>query len=156
MLEESLAITVELRRVLEAEVERSRAEREALKSLDSDRIFAGAAARASFNAQVSDLESQLAAALARAAGRIGATDVTLAKLAERVPGETAALSRVLADVRALAGALAELDRLNLMLAGRALACVQSYLTALQPPVSAYDRRGLRAAPGRRGNVWSKV
>ena len=152
MLEESLAITVELRRVLEAEVERSRAEREALKSLDSDRIFAGAAARASFNAQVSDLESQLAAALARAAGRIGATDVTLAKLAERVPGETAAFSRVLADVRALA----ELDRLNLMLAGRALACVQSYLTALQPPVSAYDRRGLRAAPGRRGNVWSKV
>ena len=44
MLEEAHAITVELRRVLESEVERSRAERQSLKSLDSDQIFAGATA----------------------------------------------------------------------------------------------------------------
>lgn len=156
MLEEALAITVELRRVLEAEVERSRTERETLRSLDSDRIFAGAAARAAFNAEVGELEARLSATLAGVAGRIGASEATLARLAERAPRETAALSRVLADVRALAGALAELDRLNLMLAGRAMACVQSYLTALQPPATAYDRHGARAALGRRGNVWTKV
>ncbi len=156
MLEESLAITVELRRVLEAEVARARAEREALKSLDSDRIFAGAAARAAFNAGVADLEGRLAAALGGAAGRLGATEVTLARLAERAPAETAALTRVLGDVRALAGALAELDRLNLLLAGRALACVQSYLTALQPTPTAYDRRGARSPASRRGTTWSKV
>jgi hypothetical protein len=156
MLEEALAITVELRRVLEAEVERSRAEREALKSLDSDRIFAGAAARAAFNAEVAQLEAQLAGALGRAAGRIGAAEVTLAKLAERSPGETAALSRALADVRALAAALAELDRLNLLVAGRAMACVQAYLNALQPVPTAYDRRGARTAASRGGTTWSKV
>jgi hypothetical protein len=156
MLEEPLAITVELRRVLEAEVARARSERETLKSLDSDRIFAGAAARAAFNAEVADLEAGLAAALGRAAGRLGVNEATLARLAEGAPAETAVLSRVLADVRALAGALAELDRLNLLLAGRALACVQSYLTALQPTPTAYDRRGGRPPASRRGTTWSKV
>ncbi|HYD40182.1 MAG TPA: flagellar export chaperone FlgN [Anaeromyxobacter sp.] len=156
MLEEALAITIELRRVLESEVERARSERQALKSLDSDRIFAGAAARSSFNASVADLESRLAGALARAAGRIGATEVTLERLAACAPGETASLSRVLADVRALAGALAELDRLNLLLAGRAMACVQAYLTALQPAPTAYDRRGARPGASRTSTTWGKV
>jgi hypothetical protein len=156
MLEEPLAITIQLRRVLEAEVTRSRRERETLKSLDSDRIFAGAAARAAFNAEVAELETRLSAALGQAARSLGATQPTLAELAMGAPGETAALSRVLADVKALAGALAELDRLNLLLAGRALACVQSYLTALQPTPTAYDRRGARSPGLRRGTTWSKV
>ncbi|MGC3998711.1 MAG: hypothetical protein QM767_15150 [Anaeromyxobacter sp.] len=157
MLEEALATTIALRSVLESEVERARAEREVLRTLDSDRLFAGAAARAGFNARVAELEGRLAADLGRAAGTLGLTEVTLARLAERAPAQTAALSRALADVRALAAALAELDRLNLLLAGRALACVQSYLTALQPPPTAYDRRGARAstAPSR-GTHWSKV
>lgn len=159
MLEEALAITVELRRVLESEVDRARSERQALKSLDSDRIFAGAAARSSFNASVAELESRLAGALARAAGAAGPEskdEVTLERLAERAPGETASLSRVLADVRALAGALAELDRLNLLLAGRAMACVQAYLTALQPAPTAYDRRGARPGASRASTTWGKV
>lgn len=166
MLEEALAITVELRRVLESEVDRARTERQALKSLDSDRIYAGAAARSSFNAAVAELESRLAGALARAAGvdpaasRSGQAEpkdqVTLERLAARAPGETASLSRVLADVRALAGALAELDRLNLLLAGRAMACVQAYLTALQPAPTAYDRRGARPGASRASTTWGKV
>jgi len=156
MLEETLTTAVALRCALEAEVERARREREALRTLDSDRIFAGAAARAAFNGHVADLQERLAKALARAAGALGAPEVTLARLAERAPAETAALSRTLADVRALAGALAELDRLNLMLAGRALACVQGYLTALQPPAAAYDRRGARTGTALRAGAWSKV
>lgn len=156
MLEESLTTAVALRRALEAEVARARTEREALRSLDSDRLFAGAAARAAFNAQVADLEQRLAAALARGAGAMGVTEVTLARLSEAAPDETRALSRVLSDVRALAGALAELDRLNVMLAGKALACVQGYLTALQPPPTAYDRRGARTSAGARGGSWTKV
>ncbi len=156
MLEQSLAITVELRRALQAEVERARAEREALKSLDSDRIFAGAAARAAFNAEVAELESRLAVSLARAAGQVGAAEVTLARLAESAPAETAALSRVLADVRALAAALAELDRLNLLIAGRARACVQAYLPALQPAPTASDRRGVRPGASRTGTTWTKA
>jgi hypothetical protein len=54
------------------------------------------------------------------------------------------LAHILAEVRALAGALQEIDRLNLALAGRALACVRGYVEALQPKPRAYDRRGTRA------------
>ncbi len=82
--------------------------------------------------------------------------MTLAALAAQSPSEAAALSRALADVRALASALAELDRLNLLVAGRAMACVQAYLNALQPVPSAYDRRGARTAASRSGTTWSKV
>jgi len=145
MLEECLATAHELRRALELEVERAQREREVLRTLDSDRLFAGAAARAGFNAEVARLETALAGALARAASALGLSEVTLHRLATRAPDGAAELARVLGDIRSLAGALAELDRLNLMLAGRALACVQGYLTALNPTPTAYDRRGLRAA-----------
>jgi hypothetical protein len=148
MLEESLATALALRRALEREVERARREREVLRTLDSDRLFASAGARAAFNDEVARLESSLAAALARAAGALGLTEVTLNRLVGAAPEEAAELSRVLADVRSLAGTLAELDRLNLLLAGRALACVQGYLTALDPAPAAYDRRGARAQAGR--------
>ena len=145
MLEEALATAHELRRALESEVERAQREREVLRTLDSDRLFAGAAARAGFNAEVARLETALAGALSRAAAALGLSEVTLHRLAARSPEGAAELARTLGDIRSLAGALAELDRLNLMLAGRALACVQGYLTALSPTPSAYDRRGLRAA-----------
>jgi hypothetical protein len=156
MLEEALATAHQLRRALESEVERARRERELLRSLDSDRLFASAAARAGFNAEVAHLESTLAAALGRAAGSLGLTEVTLSRLTALAPAEAARLSAALADIRALAGALAELDRLNLILAGRALACVQGYLTALNPTPSAYDRRGARASGPNLSAISSKA
>lgn len=145
MLEEALATAHELRRALQLEVERAQREREVLRTLDSDRLFSGAAARAAFNAEVARLETALAGALSRAAGALGLSEVSMARLTALAPEGAGELARLLADIRALAGALAELDRLNLMLAGRALACVQGYLTALSPAPAAYDRRGLRAA-----------
>ncbi len=156
MLEEALSTAAELRRTLEAEVERARHEREALRTLDSDRLFASAAARSAFNAEVARLESALAGSLARAAGALGLPEVTLPRLALRAPAAAAALAAALADIRSLASALAELDRLNLALAGRAAACVQGYLNALAPTPAAYDRRGLRAGGFSRPIVSSKA
>lgn len=156
MLEEAHATAEALRRTLEREVERARAERGALRTLDADRLFESAAARAGFNADVADLEARLARALGRSAQALGLSEVTMDALSARAPAEAPALARVLADVRALAGALAELDRLNVMLAGRALACVQGYLTALRPAPQAYDRRGARAAGRGAAAVSSRV
>ena len=148
MLEEALATAYELRDALQEEVDRAQHEREILRTLDSDRLFAGASARESFNTEVARLEIELAAALERTAGAFGLEAVTIPRLARIAPADTARLARVLDEIRAQAGALAELDRLNIMLAGRAMACVQGYLTALNPAPSAYDRRGGRmAGPG---------
>jgi hypothetical protein len=93
---------------------------------------------------VARLEEQLHAALAASAERLGLEVVTLATLAEREPEASATLSRVFGEVRALAAALAELDRMNQFLASRALRMVTSYVEAIAPAPSAYDRRGLRA------------
>jgi hypothetical protein len=134
-----------LRDALAAEVEGARGERQLLRSLDAAGLFARAAARAAFLEAVAALERELAARLSRAAADLGLAQVTLDGLRQRAPGPGAALAATLSDVRALAGALHEIDRLNLQLAGRALGCVRGYVEALRPVPSAYDRRGGRAA-----------
>jgi len=55
----------------------------------------------------------------------------------------------------LAGALQEIDRLNLELARRALAVVRGYVEAIQPTPRAYDRYGGRAAAPALAVVSSK-
>jgi hypothetical protein len=133
-----------LREALAREVDAARGERNLLRSLDSHALLRRAASRADFQARVARLEEQLHAALAASAARFGLEVVTLATLAEREPEASATLSRVFGEVRALAAALAELDRMNQFLASRALRMVTSYVEAIAPAPSAYDRRGLRA------------
>jgi hypothetical protein len=144
-LEPAAAAARRLRDALAAEVEGARGERILLKRLDSEALFARAAERARFLAHSAQLERDMAAALARAAGALGIPEVTLARLEQVAPREARALGCVLAEIRALAGALRELDRLNASLAQRALACVRGYVEALAPTPRAYDRAGSRSA-----------
>ena len=51
------------------------------------------------------------------------------------------MSALLAEVRALAKTLSELDALNRMLSQRALSYVRAHLAVLSPKPAAYDRRG---------------
>ena len=143
-LENALEKAGSLRDALAAEVENARGERQLLRRLDAGGLFARAAQRAEFVAEVARIERDLALSLSRAAGTLGLTEVTLERLRALAPREGEALSRILSDVRALAGALQEIDKLNLQLAGRALTCVRGYVEALRPRPRAYDRRGTRA------------
>ena len=155
-LEEAIDAALRLRDALAAEVERARAERHLLRSLDARALFTRAAERGAFLAEVARLEREVASALAAAGGALGLREVTVAALRLRAPAEGDALARALGEVRALAGALGELDALNLALANRALACVRGYVNAVTPPATAYDRRGLRAAAPALSMVSGKV
>ena len=154
-LEQALATAGQLRDLLGIEVESARAERHLLRSLDAPGLFARAAQRGEFLCEVARLERGIATALARAAHALGLEQVTLERLRLRSPREGQALASVLSDVRALAGALQEIDRLNLQLAGRALACVRGYVDAVQPTPRAYDRRGARPTSPSKALVSSK-
>ncbi len=146
-LEIALEKAGRLRAALAAEVESARRERELLRKLDARALFERAAQRGQFLSDVAALERELTAALESAARALGIEEVTLSHIRERAPREGEALARTLSEVRSLAGALHEIDRLNLQLAGRALACMRGDLEALSPPPRAYDRRGARfAAP----------
>jgi len=144
-LENAVGAAIRLRDELAAEIEGARGERRLLKKLDSDGLFARAAERARFLAEAARLEREMAAALSRAAGGLGVPEVTLARLAEAAPAEAGRLSAVLSDIRALSGALRELDGLNASLARRALSCVRGYVEAVAPAPRAYERGGVRAA-----------
>ncbi|BDG08011.1 flagellar export chaperone FlgN [Anaeromyxobacter paludicola] len=132
-----------LRALLAAEIERARGERELMRSLDADGLFARAAARSAFNGEVGRIEGELARSLSLAAGALGAPEVTLERLRERAPAETERLSTTLGEIRALAEALGEIDALNRTLCERALTCVRGYVRAVRPAPAAYDRRGAR-------------
>ncbi|HTT69691.1 MAG TPA: flagellar export chaperone FlgN [Anaeromyxobacteraceae bacterium] len=142
-LERSLEMARQLRDELAAEVERARAERQLIRTLDAAALFTRASERGAFVAEVARLERELSLALGRAAGTAGLVAGTLERLEALAPEATQVLKGVLSEVRSLASALQEIDRLNLKLADRALACVRGYVEALRPSVRAYDRRGLR-------------
>jgi hypothetical protein len=144
-LENALEKAALLRDTLASEVEKARDERQLLRKLDAAGLFARAAQRSAFLSDVARIERELAAALSRATGTLGLTEVTIERLRALAPRDGEALARILSDVRALAGALQEIDRLNLQLAGRALACVRGYVEALRPVPRAYDRRGARTS-----------
>ncbi len=154
-LEKALETAGHLRDALATEVESARRERQLLRALDGPALFARTAQRADFLSEVARLERDLAASLARAAETLGMREVTLERLSERAPRRGGELARIFSEIRALAGALREIDRLNLSLAGRALACVRGYVEALAPTPRAYDRRGARAATPALAMVSSK-
>ncbi|MFL5261892.1 MAG: flagellar export chaperone FlgN [Anaeromyxobacteraceae bacterium] len=154
-LENALETAGRLRDALAAEVESARRERQLLRSLDAAALFARASQRGAFLAEVARLERELAARLGAAAKALGLEEVTLDRFRLRVPVTGERLAHTLAEVRALAGALQEVDRLNLDLAGRALACVRGYVEAVRPTPRAYDRRGARAAAPTLAMVSSK-
>jgi hypothetical protein len=144
-LELAAATAAKLRDALAAEVESARGERRLLRGLDSAALLARATARAAFLAEAQRLERETAAHLTRASQALGLREVTLDAIARAAPVEGGLLARTLGEVRALAGALSEIDRLNLALASRAIACVRGYVEAVSPTPRAYDRRGARAA-----------
>ncbi|MFT3838890.1 MAG: hypothetical protein QM723_18060 [Myxococcaceae bacterium] len=115
----------QLRDALSQELERSREARAALVSLDSDELMEGAQRREGFNERAEQLSTQLSQSLT----------------GPREPE----VSEVLAEIRAMSGALKELDELNRFLAERALACVRAWGSQLKPGGQAYDRRGVRYA-----------
>jgi hypothetical protein len=130
-----------LRAMLEAELAQARGQRLLIRALDTQGLFERARQRSAFNAQLAQLERALAESLQAAGHELGLTAVTLVDLRTAAPEASQHLDVCMADVRALASALREIDAVNLKLGGRALTRVRGYLAALAPQTVAYDRRG---------------
>ena len=140
-LERAIQTTEEIRDALAAEIDIAREERVLIRNMDIDGLFARAAKRNDFNVRTASLQQRLGAELGEVANGFGMTEVTLDGLKARAPGLGQRMSAVLAEVRSLAAALAELDSLNKLLGQRALSYVRAHLSVLSPRPSAYDRRG---------------
>ncbi len=154
-LEIALETAVRLRASIATEIESARGERHLLRTLDSSGLFTRATHRSAFLAEAGRLERMLAASLRDAAAAAGVREITLEALRANASAPGAALADVLSEVRALAGALQEIDRLNLELARRALAVVNGYVETLHPSPGAYDRFGARQGTPALALVQSK-
>jgi hypothetical protein len=141
-LEQAIATATSLRECLAREVDRARTERQHLKNLDAQALLQGAEVRAEFNSNAARLQRDLSDHLADVANERNVSQMSLEALARFAPSEASLLSRVFAEIRSLAAALAEIDQLNRAIAERALACVESYMHSLSLAPQAYDRRGL--------------
>ncbi|MES1209747.1 MAG: flagellar export chaperone FlgN [Pseudomonadota bacterium] len=151
-LERAIETTEMIRDALAAEIVVAREERVLIRGMDIDGLFLRAAKRAEFNQTTATLQQELAQSLGETARAFGLTQVTLEGLKGRAPEAGQRMANVLAEVRALAAALAELDSLNRMLGQRALSYVRAHLAVLSPKPSAYDRRGGSAADTRASTV----
>ncbi len=141
----ALTIVEQLKEALVEEIVRARDERALLRTLDAARLLDRSTRRQQFNAFAAGLERQLAAEIARASAASGLPEATIAGLA-KVGGEDGAkLAASLAELRALAAALGELDVLNHHLAERTLKVVRGYTQALTARPNAYDRLGRNLA-----------
>ncbi len=144
-LRRAVELTEKIRGALAEEVERAREQRILIRTMNADALFLRAQARADFNVKLAEMERDLALALDAAGGALGLREITLEALRARAPGDGESLTATFAEVRALAGALHELDTLNRELAERALGFVRGYVNAVAGPPAAYDRRGAAAA-----------
>jgi hypothetical protein len=148
-LECAISLTESIRAALTVEVAIARDERVLIREMDADGLNDRARKRAEFNRRTSALMVELGEALGSAGAQLGLTGaVTLETLQARLPVEGKRMSGLLAEVRALAAALAELDELNRMLGQRALSYVRAHLAVLSPKPAAYDRRGSGATVAR--------
>jgi len=146
ILNRAISTTEQIRDSLAGEITVAREERILIREMDVDGLNLRAAKRAEFNQHLADLQRRLADELGEAARALGLAEVTLDGLKARAPGPGRRMTELLAEVRALASALSELDALNRMLGQRALTYVRAHLSALAPKPSAYDRRGASTAP----------
>jgi hypothetical protein len=151
-LERAIKTTEELRDALATEIVIAREERLLIRRMDVDGLLLRAAKRAEFNQRTTGLQQALGFELGEIGKVFGLAQVTLDGLRARAPMLGQRMSTVLAEVRALAAALAELDGLNRLLGQRALSYVRAHLAVLCPKPSAYDRRGSNAADARASTV----
>jgi hypothetical protein len=140
-LERAAQILDRLRATLEAELVQARGQRLLMRSLDTQGLFERARQRSAFNVQLAQLEQALGEVLGAAGRALGLAPVTLVGLRKAVPEAWHHLDACMAEVRALASALREIDTLNQRLGERALRRLRSHLSALTPRTVAYDRRG---------------
>jgi hypothetical protein len=133
----ALAIADELR----LEIDATRRDRIALRSLDANALFAIATRREGFDAKLVSLKLRLKDALAQAAAKLSVSSVTTEALVKASPTLGAKLSDAFAQIRSLSQSLSELDALNKNLGERALSCVRAYLTQVAPRPTAYGRTG---------------
>ena len=131
-LEQAIKTTERLRDDLLAEVERAREERTLIRQMDVQALNERAALRGRFNQSSVDLQQLLARQLKSAGDALGLTEITLDAIKVRAPRLGGRLSEVLAEVRALAAGLAELDALNRLLGQRTLSYIRAHLAVLEP------------------------
>jgi hypothetical protein len=155
-LDKAISITNQIRKALEAEVNRAREQRALIRVMDVEGLVRRATLRAEFNTSVGQLQQQLMVRLAAVAAELGLPEMTVEAVRKKLPGPAAELSDSLAAIRSLAAALAELDDLNRLLGQRALSYVRAYLGAVNPTPAAYDRRGTAAAVRPPSTTMSRV
>ena len=112
-----------------------------IRTMDADALNLRAQKRGEFNDKTAGLMAELGIVLGNAGKELGLSDVTLDALQSQAPGAGRRMAAALAEVRALAASLAELDGLNRLLGQRALSYVRAHLAVLSPKPAAYDRRG---------------
>ncbi len=140
-LDDALTVCDALVNALQAELTRGRQLGSALARLDGEGILNFVSARTTFIDDVSRLQNELAAHLAKAGRQLSLSEVTLATLSSKAPDQAETLAGSFAIIRELSQELKLHEQVHRQLLEKGLAIVNGYLSALRPTGTSYDRRG---------------
>src|SRR5688500_16067399 len=128
-IERAIATSQALAEVLQEQVAQARSQRDLIQNFASQALLDRAPERDSFNRIVNELQLELANHLRAVGAEFGLQTVTVDSLAQVASEPAGRLVSSLANIRAAASTLKELDALNRQLAQRANAMVRGYLAA---------------------------
>lgn len=151
-LSPAVTAATSLARALRSEVERVRKGRHLLSGLKASEVLSFATGRAEFLETAAALQERIHAGVAAAAGASGLSAPDGAALERAFPDDGHALNEQLSEIRALAGALRELDELNQRIATRTLSVLRF---VDRPRGAGYDRSGVEPAPGTPARVSAR-
>lgn len=140
-IERAIVTSQALEQTLDEEVARARNQRVLIRNFDAQALLDRAAVREGWNRRVRTLQQELGKHLMEVAEQYGLREVTIESLGLVAAEPARRLAESLAQVRALAGTLNELDALNHHLAQRASAVVRGFLGALTGGSATYNQRG---------------
>ncbi len=151
-LSPAVTAAASLARALRSEVDRVRKGSQLLSGLRAAEVLEFAAGRTEFLERAAVLQEQIHAGVAEASATQGLDAPDGAALERAFPLEGAALNTELSEIRALAGALRELDELNARIATRTLSVLR-FVGKLGS--TGYNRSGGEAASGTPARVSAR-
>jgi hypothetical protein len=141
-IEHSIKTALDLKRLLQDEVEKTQEGILKIRQLDLEAINQRGKAREEFNLESAILEEQLMKDMENAGQAIQLESTSLSTLIKGYPAQGPQLAQTVNDIQGLASEIKQLDAFQQTLIQKTLTFVRSYMDCLAPKGFVYNKKGL--------------
>lgn len=141
-IEKSIETALDLKRLLQVEVEKTQEGILKIRQLDLEAINQRGKAREEFNLESANLEEQLMKNMENAGQAIQLESTSLSGIVKAYPKLGPQLAEVVNEIQCLASEIKQIDAFQQTLIQKTLTFVRSYMDCLAPKGFVYNKNGL--------------